>query len=124
MAKRKKMTKEETIALYNTYIPIITEKIHDWKVEEDGRVTLSVENKGIMNRIFQKIAKKPRISYIHLDEMGSYIWQLCDGKKTVKEIADELRRHFGKRAEPLYERLLKFFEIVESYDFVKWQKPE
>ncbi len=122
MAKKKK-TKEEIIAQYNAYIPVVTEKICDWKIEDNGRVTLSTENKGIMNRFMQKVAKKPRISYIHLDETGSFIWPLIDGEKTVKEIADAVDSHFGKKAHPLYERLLKFFEIVESYGFISWKKP-
>ena len=77
-----------------------------------------------MNTLMQKCFKKPRISYIHLDETGSFIWQLMDGRRNVAAIADSVREHFGKKAEPLYERLLKFFEIVESYDFIIWKKPE
>ena len=30
-----------------------------WTTDENGIVTLEIENKGIMNRIMQKIAKKP-----------------------------------------------------------------
>ncbi len=122
MAKKKKMSRDEILALYKTYIPTVTEKICDWNTAENGRVTLSTENKGMMNTILQKIAKKPRISYIHLDEMGSFIWPLIDGKRTVEEIANEVEAHFGEKAQPLYERLLKFFEIVESYGFIRWNK--
>lgn len=68
--------------------------------EEDGRVTLAIENTGIWNRLFQKLLKKPKVSYIHLDEMGSFIWPLLDGDKTV------------------YERLAQYVQILESYRFV------
>lgn len=37
-----------------------------WSADETGLVTLEVENKGWMNRIAQKLLKKPKISYIHL----------------------------------------------------------
>ncbi len=124
MAKKNKMSREEVLALYKTYIPAVTEKISEWCIDDHGMVTLSTENKGIMNTIMQKVLKKPRISFIHLDEMGSFIWPLMDGKTTVKEIADQVEEHFGEKAHPLYERLLKFFEIVESYDFISWKKPE
>ena len=39
-------------------------------------------------------------------------------------IAQAVHAHFGEKADPLYERLLKFFEIVESYDFIFWLKPD
>mgnify|MGYP004466507929 FL=1 len=123
MSKKPKLSKEQTIALYNTYVPVVSQKIKDWKVGEDGLVTLSIENKGVMNTIMQKFFRKPRISYVHLDETGSYIWQQLDGKTNVAGIAEAVRTHFGEKAEPLYERLLKFFEIVESYDFIFWLKP-
>lgn len=123
MSKKPKLSKDETIALYNTYVPVISPKIKEWKVGEDGLVTLSIENKGAMNTIMQKFFRKPRISYVHLDETGSYIWQQLDGKTNVAGIAQAVRAHFGEKAEPLYERLLKFFEIVESYDFIFWLKP-
>lgn len=124
MSKKPKLSREQTIALYNTYVPVVSPKIKDWKVGEDGLVTLSIENKGVMNTIMQKFFRKPRISYVHLDETGSYIWQQLDGKTNVAGIAEAVRAHFGEKAEPLYERLLKFFEIVESYDFIFWLKPD
>jgi len=115
MSKKPKLSKDETIALYNTYVPVVSQKIKEWKVGEDGLVTLSIEN---------KLFRKPRISYVHLDETGSYIWQQLDGKTNVAGIAQAVHTHFGEKAEPLYERLLKFFEIVESYDFIFWLKPD
>lgn len=124
MAKKAKLSRDEAIALYNSYVPVISEKIIDWSMDDEGIVTLSIENKGFMNTLMQKCFKKPRISYIHLDETGSFIWQLMDGRRNVAAIADSVREHFGKKAEPLYERLLKFFEIVESYDFIIWKKSE
>ena len=54
--------------------PIIPDTI-GWSLEEDGLVTISIENKGVWNRIFQKLLKKPKTSYVHLDEFGSHIWQ-------------------------------------------------
>ncbi len=87
--------------------------------DEAGAVTLEVENKGIFNRIAQRLFGKPKISYIHLDENGSFIWLLLDGEKTVSDIGEAVREHFGEKAEPLYERLIKFITILESYGFIE-----
>ncbi len=89
-----------------------------WTADEKGIVTLEIENKGVFNRIAQKLFKKPRISYIHLDENGSFIWQLIDGNKDLTEIGKLVDEHFGEAAHPLYERLAKFCQILESYGFI------
>ena len=92
-----------------------------WTTDEAGIVTLEIENKGVANRIAQKLLKKPKITYIHLDENGSFVWPLIDGKRTVADIAQLVDAHFGDAAKPLYERLVKFFQILESYNFAKLQ---
>ncbi len=91
-------------------------------VGDDGVVTLSVENKGAFNRVAQWLFKKPKVSYIHLDEHGSFVWQCVDGDKTILAIGDDVKAHFGDAAEPLYERLATFFNILDSYGFVEWNE--
>ena len=90
----------------------------NWTEAEDGKVTLEIENKGFFNRAFQLLFKKPKITYIHLDEMGSFVWPLIDGEKTITDLGADVKAHFGDKAEPLYERLAKYFQILESYKFI------
>lgn len=89
-----------------------------WNTDENGIVTLEIENKGFFNFFAQKFFKKPRISYVHLDEMGSFVWPLLDGKTDVTELGKRVDEHFGEKAQPLYERLAKYFMILESYGFI------
>ena len=91
-----------------------------WETDEHGAVTLLVENKGLFNRIAQKLFKKAPVSHVHLDEMGSFVWPLIDGESTVLAVGKTVKAHFGEAAEPLYERLAKFFTILESYGFIQW----
>jgi len=93
-----------------------------WTADEKGMVTLEVDNKGIFNRIAQKLLKKPSITFVHLDENGSFVWQTLDGEKTIVEIGVLVKEKFGEKAEPLYERLAKYFQILESYGFVGFNK--
>ncbi len=86
--------------------------------EENGAVTLELENKGVMNRIFQFLLKKPKISYIHLEEIGSFVWPILDGQKTVAALGLEVREKFGEKAEPLYQRLTQYLKILESHKFI------
>ena len=88
--------------------------------EKDGLVTLEIPNKGLFNRLAQKFLKKPKISYIHLDEMGSFIWPYLDGDKTIIEIGTFVQEKFGEKANPLYERLAEYIRRLASYGFVKY----
>ena len=48
------------------------------------------------------------------------MWPLIDGKKSVAEIAKDVDEHFGEEAHPLYERLVHFFKVLDSYKFIDW----
>ncbi len=92
-----------------------------WSQDEKGNVTLEMENTGVANRIAQKLLKKPKTSYIHLDENGSFIWPLIDGKKNILEIGEAVEAHFAEKAHPLYERLSQYFKTLEKYGFVEFK---
>ncbi len=117
MVKRMKNKKEAQ----ENYLEKIPQKKEGlvWNSNDLGNITIELENKGIVNRIFQKILKKPSVSYIHLDEMGDYIWTLTDGEKNILQIGEEVHKRFGEKAEPLYERLAQYFKSLENCGFVE-----
>ncbi len=114
------MSKKVKDENYLERIPMRNEK-YNW-TEKDGIVTLEIENKGIFNKVCQLILRKPKISYVHLDETGSFIWPLLDGEKSITDLGKDVDAHFGEKAHPLYERLAKYFQILESYGFITWKK--
>ncbi len=92
----------------------------EWKQDAEGIVTLEIKNTGWANKIAQVLFKRPKVSYIHLDKMGSFIWSIMDGKMDITAIGKLVDEKFGKDAHPLYERLAKYFQIMDSYHFIKW----
>ncbi len=112
------MKKQKLASNFLDKIPTRNPEI-GYTVDEKGVITLEIENKGLFNRIAQKLFKKPKISYVHLDEMGSFVWPIINGEKSISEIGEAVDEHFGEKAHPLYERLAKYFQILESYGFVK-----
>ncbi len=109
------------------YLDLIPERSSQlkWHTDIRGRMVLEVENKGAFNTIAQKLFNKPRYTKIHLDENGTFIWPLIDGKKTVADLAALVKEEFGEKAEPLYPRIVKYFQIMESYHFINFiNKPE
>lgn len=99
------------------YIPCCN-PAYTWDVDENGIVTVHVVNTGFYNRLTQILFKKPRISHIKLDGYGSFVWKQIDGKKTVFEISKLVKEKFGQEAEPLLERLVKYFQILYQNQFI------
>ena len=107
---------------YLDYIPVYNES-NRFETGEDGIITIFAENKGFFHSLAQKFLKKPRFSQIHLDEMGSFILPLIDGQRSVYDIAQLVKEHFGEQAEPLYNRLVTYMAMLENCGFVSFRKP-
>lgn len=115
MSKKKK---EESQINYLDFIPQKAPELR-WHTDFKERVVLEVENKGVFHTIAQKIFGKPRFTKVHLDAQGSFLWRLIDGKRTVMELAALEKEEFKEAAEPLYPRIIKYFQIMESYHFIR-----
>lgn len=115
--------KKKSIIISENYlerIPCRPQDIH-WTTNDDGIVTLEIQNVGWANRIAQKLFFQPKVSYIHLDKLGSFVWPLMDGVMTITQIGKLVEEQFGDEAHPLYQRLARYFQILDSYHFIEWK---
>ena len=112
MSFRKKKPRQNYLELIPTRAQLA------WSTDEAGIVTLHKENTGLFNRAAQRLLRKPRVSQIHLDTLGSFVWPCIDGRRTVGQLAELARERFGEQAEPAYPRMAKYIQILASYDFV------
>ncbi len=99
------------------FIPSISSELC-WKTEEDGLVTLELENKGFFKRLTQLLFKKPKISYIHLEQKGSAVWSKIDGERTVLQIGELLAENSEEEKQVIYANLSAFLKTLESYGFI------
>ena len=106
---------------YLDKIPARNEK-YIWTKDDNGIVTIEVQNKGVFHFLAQKLLKKPPVTYVHLDELGSFVWPIIDGKADIYSIGQEVEKQFGEKTHPLYERLVQYFKILESYGFIVWER--
>lgn len=105
---------------YLNYIPTKVDTF-SWDKDDSGIVTIYIENKKIFQRITQKLLGKPKVSQIHLERYGSFIWQQIDGSRSVMDIAELADKEFGEEIHPLYERIASYFDILERSGFVHMQ---
>lgn len=97
------MIKEEFLK----YKPISIHK--NFKVENEI-VTLIFLHNSLWARIVSWLAKKPKVTYLELDELGSYFWLKSNGEKTVEEIIEEMSLKFNDTPFSMESRVVKFAE--------------
>ena len=102
---------------YLDFIPVVNGQ-NTWDRGEDGVVTIHMVNRGFYNTLAQKLFHTPRVSHIKLYEYGSFLWMRIDGVKTVGQLALELKEAYGEKAEPLYDRLVKYMQILRNNRFI------
>lgn len=91
-------------------------------IEKD---TVSVKVPRFRSRLgkqFGKLLKKDPTYNVNLDKYGSYIWKLCDGKRTVRIIGQSLSEKYGDEVEPLNQRLGELFHIMEANKLIIYKK--
>ena len=70
-------------------------------------VFVKKQNPNILDKkVFKKYFRKPH--KIDLDEIGSFVWELCDGDLSVEEIAVKVRETFSDKVEPAEKRVELF----------------
>lgn len=112
MPKKRKRDKN-----YLEFIPVRNPDF-PWELNQNGLVVVTIFRNGFYDKIAQKVFKKPKSSKITLDEFGSFIWQQIDDSSTIFAIGEKVQEQFGKRANPLYERLIKFLEVLKDNRFI------
>ena len=102
------------------FVPVCNPE-YRWDADKKGIVTVHVVNSGFYNRLAQKVFKKPRVSHIALDAYGSFVWRQMDGKRNIYDISQLVAEEFGKDAEPVIERAVKFIQTLYQNKFIGWK---
>lgn len=92
---------------------------YEYEVIEENRINILVPK--FTDIIFGRLLQ-PRIKdkYIkaELDEIGSSVWLLIDGKNNVDIIAENLKSKFGDKVHPVYERLISYLRAMKQNGFI------
>ena len=112
----KKKSKIPTVEEFNKYKPIRLD--FKYSADQEGLVILKVpkftSNIGIS---FCKILKKENTFNANLDKIGSFIWNLSDGKKTVDEILKHIKLEFPNEKN-IDQRLYFFLQQMKNLNYI------
>jgi hypothetical protein len=105
------------------WLDLVPEPNEDVKTSEgEGGVVLLIP----MSSPLDFLAKRIHGGYrkLKLDGQGAFVWNLCDGKRSVRDVGNHLRERFGDEAEPLYERLVAFLMDLRRRHLIDLKSPE
>ncbi len=89
----------------------------------DGAVSVLVPKFGTgkIGAWLRKRIKHPDYR-VNLDDFGTHVWNLCDGKNRVRDIGISLQKTFGDSVEPVYDRLSVFFRQLEKSKLIAFKE--
>ncbi|HWJ03418.1 MAG TPA: PqqD family protein [Verrucomicrobiae bacterium] len=90
-----------------------------WEESAPGVLTLIFPRAGLLDKLLHRLFKTPTLIKVDLDEMGSLVWRLSDGKNQVYQIARAMGENFGTLSEPVNERLITFLRILKNNGWIK-----
>lgn len=111
-----KKTKEDNFLLF-----VPKKKHNDWEMK-DGKVFLIFHHDKTIEKFIRWLVKKPYISDIELDEIGSAVWEIIDGKNSVYEISNKLVERFGDKCHPIYDRLIMYLRYLNRRGLIAFDR--
>ncbi len=114
--KKGKEKSEENFLLYR---PL--RDIEKWEVN-DEKVKLFFINDKPVEKFIRGIIKKSTVTDMELDEMGSMVWQLSDGTKTVYDIALIMKEKFNDTEQNSIDRVIMFVKYLHGKKWIAYGK--
>jgi hypothetical protein len=89
-------------------------RLYSSEFAEKGRIVVIVPKpqKKLFNWFMPK--KDEIDERIKLDLLGSFVWNNCDGIKTVKDIAERMKQEYGRYAEPIDTQVSHYIKQLHS----------
>ena len=102
----------------------VTKKRVTWQKNSDGIIKLTIWRNGLIEKYLCQSMNLPLKFDVDLDEFGSFVWQNMDGRQNIMEIIRLTKEKFGKKAEPVYKRVLAFMKQLLNNRLIKLKKPK
>ena|SRR5579883_1946124 len=96
-----------------------------WEKRESGDTLLTIpqnEKVGRVTRAMAKWMKVPTERHVELDEVGSFVWDLCDGNNTVETIVQKTGRQYKMNRREAEISVTTFLQMLHERNFVGFYK--
>ena len=90
-----------------------------WDENDVGEIVIKVERQETLRvRLLSKIFYIPRERKITLDEVGTEVWQMCNGKTSVAQMIERLGKKYQLNRKEAEVSLLSYLKTLGQKRFV------
>ncbi len=91
---------------------------------DDGCIMLfvPVTQRGFLGRTVGKVV--PDDKQVELEQVGAFVWNLCDGKRSVQGIVEALQREYKLTKVEAEASLLAFLETLMKRKYIALEVPK
>lgn len=92
-----------------------------WETRETGEVVLTVpENRSVghITRMMAKWLNAPTERKVELDEVGGFVWELCDGKNTIDAIVQKTSKQYKMNRREAEVSVTMFLQMLHERNFI------
>jgi len=96
-----------------------------WEIDDKGEAALVVPQKDkLWVRFASKFFMLPNKRVIVLDSIGTYVWQMCDGKHTISQIIKEVQKQYQLTRKEAETSLFTFMQQLGKRNFIGFAIPQ
>ena len=91
----------------------------DWETNDEGEVQISVVRQDTWKvRLLSKLFYIPKKRKITLDEVGTEVWQMCNGRNTVGDMIEQLSKTYQLNRKEAEVSLLQYLKTLGEKRFI------
>lgn len=95
----------------------------NWERNERGEVVIKIRLEQPKPGLFSGFVREPQEKKIVLDAIGSYVWELIDGERSLSEIADIVAQRFMFHRREAQMSLLAYIQMLAERGLVTLLAP-
>ena len=95
-----------------------------WEIDDKGEAALVIPQKDkLWLRLAGKLFMLPDKRVIVLDSIGTYVWQMCDGKHTISQIIKGVQKQYQLTRKEAETSLFTFMQQLGKRNFIGFAIP-
>ena len=116
--KSKADQRKPTIDEFLSFIPVRAD--YEWMVDDEGLVHITVPKfHSALGKRFCQLIRRENSFTADMDRLGSIVWLHCDGRNSVKDILDVLKKEYDDEKD-LGQRLFLFLQQMRNLNYLQF----
>lgn len=119
-APRPSITRQDALRVYPTRNSNL-----QWEVDSEGMVSATLTRPhDLKNRVVGGFLMLPESKQLKLDEVGTFVWNLCDGKHTVADLVAKMADQYKLSRREVEVSLTEFLRMLAKRGMIVVAVPQ